>query len=124
MICHYILFVQDQKLSKDFYVKVLGIEPHLNVPGMTEFKLSDSSILGLMPKIGMKKLLGDRVVLEENQTTSSHSELYLRVSEPDLYFSRALEAGAQEISAIELRNWGNRAGYLKDLDGHLIVFSN
>lgn len=38
MIVHTILYVADQNRSTEFYKLVLGFEPQLNVPGMTEFK--------------------------------------------------------------------------------------
>lgn len=37
---HFILYVEDQGRSTEFYTRVLGREPSLNVPGMTEFELS------------------------------------------------------------------------------------
>ncbi|MBK6476581.1 MAG: hypothetical protein IPF95_18030 [Flavobacteriales bacterium] len=36
---HFILYVQDQLRSTSFYTALLGLEPTLNVPGMTEFGL-------------------------------------------------------------------------------------
>jgi catechol 2,3-dioxygenase-like lactoylglutathione lyase family enzyme len=46
----FILYVRDQQTSRDFYARTLGLEPVLDVPGMTEFQLTDSAILGLMPE--------------------------------------------------------------------------
>ena len=34
-----ILYVKNQQISREFYTKVLGMEPTLNVPGMTESQL-------------------------------------------------------------------------------------
>ena len=41
MISHFIFYVTDQAKSTRFYESVLGQEPLLNVPGMTEFKLNE-----------------------------------------------------------------------------------
>ena len=49
------LYVEDQKRSREFYQELLMSEPVLDVPGMTEFRLSDAHILGLMPEKGIKK---------------------------------------------------------------------
>lgn len=54
MIVHTILYVADQKRSASLYAKVLAIQPTLDVPGMTEFNLSDQHILGIMPEKGIK----------------------------------------------------------------------
>ncbi len=35
----FILYVSDQQVSRDFYAAGLGLEPVLDVPGMTEFNL-------------------------------------------------------------------------------------
>ena len=58
MRVHTILYVRDQKLATIFYSKVLGLSPVLEVPGMTEFRLSAEHVLGLMPEAGIKRLLG------------------------------------------------------------------
>lgn len=123
MISHFILFVQDQNISRNFYEKVFSQSPRLDVPGMTEFELSPTAILGLMPKSGVNKLFNSTITNNGSGEDSS-SELYLRVDAPEEFFNRALAAGAKLISPIQERNWGNRAGYFKDLDGNLIAFSN
>ncbi len=51
MMCNFILYVRDQAASARFYGSVLEQEPTLDVPGMTEFRLSAESVLGLMPEI-------------------------------------------------------------------------
>lgn len=53
MIVHTILYVADQNKSTGFYKSVLGMEPQLHVSGMTEFKLSENHILGLMQEKGI-----------------------------------------------------------------------
>jgi len=55
---HFILYVADQRRSTAFYSAVLGIEPRLDVPGMTEFTLPGGAVLGLMPAAGIHALLG------------------------------------------------------------------
>jgi lactoylglutathione lyase len=61
MIVHTILYVKDQQKSSRFYSELLKITAHLDVPGMTEFHLSEKHILGIMPEKGIKKLLGDAI---------------------------------------------------------------
>lgn len=47
MRVHTILYVADQNKSRDFYKHILGVDPILDVPGMTEFKMSESHVLAL-----------------------------------------------------------------------------
>lgn len=124
MICYFILYVRDQDASRKFYQEILGHAPHLDVPGMTEFQLSESCILGLMPESGIKRLLGSSIRDPEETNGISRAEIYLLVDEPQLFMTRALQVGARVLSPIEQRNWGDIAGYIVDLDGHVVAFAS
>ncbi len=123
MIVHTILYVADQERSRDFYKFVLGQDPFLDVPGMTEFKLSDAHILGLMPEKGIKRLLGDKLPDPAQGSGIPRAELYIRVKDPESMFARAKEVGAVELSPILERDWGGRACYVLDKDGHVLAMA-
>jgi uncharacterized glyoxalase superfamily protein PhnB len=116
-LAHYVLFVADQAASRDFYSIVLGIEPRLDVPGMTELELSRGVVLGLMPRKSIKTLLG---------VESGHhsSELYLVVSDPKAAMERAVSQGASILSPPQKRDWGATVVYLEDLDGHILALAD
>ncbi len=120
----FILYVADQKLSRNFYSKILDKEPVLDVNGMTEFLLSDECKLGLMPEKGIMKILGSPFPEPETTKRIHRCELYLQVPNIEECYSRAVEAGAAEVSPVALRNWGDRVGYLSDPDGHIIAFAS
>ena len=120
---HFILYVRDQARSTAFYSKVLDCSPSLNVPGMTEFTLSDTSVLGLMPETGIKRWLGDSLPDPAQATGIPRSELYLYVKSPLDFHQRAIAAGAIELSGLENRDWGDRAAYSLDPDGHVLAFA-
>lgn len=90
---------------------------------MTEFKLNEGSVLGLMPAQGIKKLLGEKLPNPEKAGKIPRAELYLIVDNPEEYHKRALKAGAVELSDLQKRDWGDVAAYSMDLDGHVIVFA-
>ncbi len=123
MTTHFILYVADQARSTAFYSRVLDCQPTLNVPGMTEFTLSANTILGLMPIAGIKRLLGDQLPDPARSTGIPRSELYLLVQQPLDYHRRAIKAGAVELSGLEDRDWGHRAAYSLDPDGHVLAFA-
>lgn len=123
MNAHIILYVKDQKKSTDFYSHVLDLAPVLNVPGMSEFKINEGCILGLMPEIGIKKLLGDILPNPEKASGIPRAEVYLRVQNPDQFHQRALKMGAKELSPLQKRDWGDNAAYSLDLDGHVLAFA-
>ncbi|MBT3233273.1 MAG: glyoxalase [Calditrichaeota bacterium] len=119
----FILYVADQSLSTEFYTRALGQDPALNVPGMTEFSLSDHSSLGLMPVSGIKQLLGDPLPDPIDGIGIPRAELYLHVDNPTEAHQRALSAGAKELSPLLNRDWGDSVAYSLDLDGHVLAFA-
>jgi len=119
----FIIYVSDQSGSRDFYKKVLLIEPSLDVPGMTEFQLNEKCKLGLMPEKGIAKILSDKTMEPESGNGIPRCEIYLHVENPEEYYQRAIEAGAREVSPVQKRDWGDMAGYVSDSDGHIIAFA-
>lgn len=118
-----ILYVKDQQLSTGFYTKLFRQQPDLNVPGMTEFKLSENCKLGLMPNAGIAKILADKTPHPDQGNGIPRCELYLYVENIELEFENALQSGAIIISPIGDRNWGDKACYFSDPDGHIIAFA-
>jgi len=118
---HFIFYVKDQAASTRFWTHVLDRSPTLDVPGMTELPLGDGAVLGLMPERGITRLLSGKI----NPSTSDvpRAELYLVVDAPESFHARALEAGGRELSPVAPRDWGHRASYALDLDGHVVAFA-
>jgi len=120
---HFILYVEDQAESSRFYTCVLGRNPDLDVPGMTEFRLPGGAVLGLMPMAGIRRLLGPALPDLAEGTLLPRAELYLLVEEPARFHERALAAGARELSPLLPRDWGDEAVYSLDRDGHVLAFA-
>lgn len=123
MKCNFILYVRNQEMSAQFYSELLDMEPVLHVPGMTEFLLAENCVLGLMPEMGIKKLLGDAIFDPEESNGQSRAEIYLTVNDPISYLKRASHLGAKLLSPFSRRNWGDDAGYVMDPDGHVLAFA-
>lgn len=118
-----ILYVSDQKKSRDFYSAVLNMLPQLDVPGMTEFQINTSLKLGLIPEFGIAKILADKTPHPATGNGIPRCELYLYVENIKEAFETATSVGANIISPIQDRDWGDKAGYLSDPDGHIIAFA-
>ncbi|MCB9763958.1 MAG: VOC family protein [Alphaproteobacteria bacterium] len=116
---HFILYVREQARSAAFYRAALGVEPRLDVPGMTEFALTGGAVLGLMPEAGAARLLG----IDPGASRAPRAELYLLVDNPGAAHQRALAAGAAELSPLQPRDWGHEAAYSLDPDGHVLAFA-
>jgi uncharacterized glyoxalase superfamily protein PhnB len=119
----FILYVESQERSKEFYTEVLQQEPRLNVPGMTEFQLTDHAVLGLMPENGIAKILADHTPHPSKGNGIPRNELYLYVDDPQNYFDRAIKAGGKPVSEFGARDWGDSVAYCADPDGHILAFS-
>jgi uncharacterized glyoxalase superfamily protein PhnB len=119
----FIFYVSNQEKSKVFYEEVLGYQPQLDVPGMTEFLLSDNVTLGLMPEEGIMRVLDNKIPNPALAKGIPRSELYLFVDEPEEYYERLIAAGGTGISKLELRNWGDYVAYGSDLDGNILAFA-
>ncbi|MGE5356295.1 MAG: VOC family protein [Deltaproteobacteria bacterium] len=123
MIVEFILYVADQNRSRDFYFKILGKNPILDVPGMTEFDLGENCKLGLMPERGIAKILNKKTPHPSTGNGIPRCELYLYTDDIEYSFKTSLENGAKEISEIQTRDWGDIVGYVADYDGHIIAFA-
>ncbi len=118
-----ILYVKDQERSKLLYASILGISPTLDVPGMTEFNLTQKLSLGIMPGDGIVRILDNKVGNPNEIQGLPRCEVYLFVDNPDFYYDKAIEFGGQGISKGEIRNWGDYVSYCSDYDGNIIAFA-
>lgn len=123
MQTQFILYVANQEKSKHFYEKLLSLKPSLHVPGMTEFQLSTNTKLGLMPENGIAKILGNKTTHPHTGNGIPRCELYLKVKNAQEYIERAIKLGGKLISPFQQRDWGDKACYLADADGHVIAFA-
>ncbi|MEN8139346.1 MAG: lactoylglutathione lyase [Bacteroidota bacterium] len=119
----FIIYVSKQERSKDFYERLFKIKPSLNVTGMTEFKLSENVKLGIMPEKGIAKIISNKLPHPEKGNGIPRCELYLKMNNPNEYIRRGIELGGKKISKLQDRNWGDKVGYISDLDGHIIAFA-
>lgn len=118
-----ILYVADQARSHDFYEKVLGYEPVVDVPGMTEFQINEYCKLGLMPEEGIAKILLPETKHPAAGNGIPRCELYLMFDEPSVCLERALLIGAVKVSDAAKRDWGHEVAYVQDFDGHIVAFA-
>lgn len=119
----FILYVSNQEKSTRFYENLLQQKPSLNVPGMTEFNLTEAVKLGLMPQSGIAKIISPPMPNPKNGNGIPRCELYLKVNHANEYIKRGILLGATEISELKNRDWGDKVGYIADLDGHIIAFA-
>jgi len=118
-----ILYVDNQETSCHFYQNIFRKQPDLNVPGMTEFILSDTCKIGLMPNKGIANILSDKTPHPESGNGIPRCELYFYVENIQLEFENALNCGAKLICPIADMDWGDKVCYFADPDGHIVAFA-
>jgi len=81
-----------------------------------EIRIGDSAIMlcDEMPQMGC---------LSPTSIGGPSGSIYLYVNDAHSVFNKAISAGAKPVSNCEDRDWGDRAGYCVDIDGHVIVFA-
>lgn len=119
----FILYVADQKRSTAFYRELLAQDPVLEVPGMTEFELSPGLKLGIMPENGIAKIIEEKAGHPARGNGIPRCEIYLVVEDLAAYHDRATKLDAPLISDTADRDWGHRACYFSDPDGHILAFA-
>lgn len=90
-----ILYVKDQQASTEFYSKLFRKNPDLNVPGMTEFQLSENFKLGLMPNEGIAKILSEKTPHPDLGNGIPRCELYFQIENIEIEFENATQIGAK-----------------------------
>jgi uncharacterized glyoxalase superfamily protein PhnB len=120
---YFLLYVTDQAKSAAYYGAVLDLQPIVDVPGITEFRLRDGTVLAVMPLTSAARLLGAEHFASLSVPHAPKAEVYLVVDDPARYHQRALEHGGQEISPLLARDWGHRAAYSMDSNGHVLAFA-
>jgi len=97
--------------SRDFYERVLGIDADDTVPSRLYFHCGDVIVA-----------LIDWAVESLGPFRPTPDNLYFATAELDAAHDRAITAGAQHVSSIEIRPWGERSFYCRDLDGNRLCF--
>lgn len=120
---YFLLYVKDKPASAAFYREVLGLEPIVEVESITEFRLLEGAVLGIMSYAAAARNVDVGVPTEAPTDPSPRAELYLVVDDPEGCLRRALALGARQISPMQLRDWNHRAAYCLDPDGHVLAFA-
>jgi uncharacterized glyoxalase superfamily protein PhnB len=76
-----------------------------------------------MPNSGIAKILNTNTPHPDTGNGVPRCELYLHVEDIQFEFENALRAGAQLISPISERDWGDSVCYFADPDAHILAFA-
>jgi catechol 2,3-dioxygenase-like lactoylglutathione lyase family enzyme len=112
-----ILIVQDLDRALDFYSGVLGL-PLGHRSGDYAQLQTGATRLALYTRSAMAKILGTS--LEPPAANAPGFEIGFKVADVDAAFAELIARGASPAAPPTDRFWGQRTGYIRDPDGHLV----
>lgn len=118
-----ILAVRNLERSVKFYREAFGWTQVVDTRVYVEFDVSNNQRLGLYQREGFGLNVG-RVPFEIPQDELAGTEIYFYVEDINESILSLSRAGAKELSALNLRDWGDEAAYFADLDGNVIVVAH
>lgn len=120
---YFIIYVDNLDKTKMFYEILFNIIPIIDQPSMCEFELPNGLTLGIMPKSSIVKLFGEDYIFNDNKKNNPKFELYFQVDDPETFHKKAMNLGALELRKFEEMDWGDRAAYSINHDGHILAFA-
>jgi len=115
-----ILIVEELDRSLRFYCEVLGLRLGHRSGEYAQFD-TGSTRLGLYTRRAMTEILG--LSLDAPTAHGPGFEIGFKVADVDAAFSDLIARGAVPVVPPTDRAWGQRTGYVRDPDGHLIEFA-
>lgn len=115
-----ILAVEDLARAMEFYCGAFGWSPKVETPVYVELDMTDGRGLGLYHRDGYARNTG-RPAQPVGEGRVGGVELYFHCDDLDARIGALLAAGAEELSPLAPRDWGDEAAYFADPDGNVLV---
>lgn len=117
-----ILAVSDLQRSSSFYDQAFTWSKIVDTPVYIEYLLPNKIRVGLYDCKGFSRNTDRIAQLTETGRTSS-TEIYLYCTDLKNSIRQIADAGAETLSPLIERDWGDRAAYFSDPDGNVIVLA-
>lgn len=116
----FILAVDSLEGVREFYGGVLGWAPTADDLVYLEYAPAEGSRIGFYLRGAFLRNL-DLPSETEDRPTLAGVELYLRTADPLRRLQELSDSGAQVLSPVRPRPWGEEVGYALDPAGHVIA---
>ena len=87
------------------------------------FKLPGGGVLSLLPAGSLEKFFGEGLPQRFQGKPTTLAEIYIVVDNPEAMFDKALQLGCRKLRDPERMEWGHRAAYCINHDGHILAFA-
>jgi predicted enzyme related to lactoylglutathione lyase len=115
-----VLAVRDLKKSASFYNAVFNWSIETELPVVVMYKLPGGNSLMLYQREAFATNINQMPELLPDGSISG-TELYFHVDDLEGMIGRLRETGAQELSELAPRAWGDEAAYFADPDGNVLA---
>jgi lactoylglutathione lyase len=114
-----VLYVEDVATSARFYSEALGLPIRFVHESGTYTELeTGATALALCDRGGAAQSCG--MDFEQPNRQAPTSNITLICADVEAQWARAIQFGAEPVSAPSAKPWGQVCAYLRDRDGHLI----
>ncbi|MEL7246105.1 MAG: VOC family protein [Cyanobacteria bacterium J06636_27] len=112
------LTVHDAASAIEFYKKAFNAEEKYRMPTPDKQKIMHAELQIGNSIIFLNDEFSDSGILSPKSLNGSAVTIHLQIDDADLWFNRAVEAGAESTMALENTFWGDRYGKVVDPFGH------
>ncbi|MBD6620533.1 VOC family protein [Komarekiella sp. 'clone 1'] len=120
-----ILYVKDVTQSVAFYEKAFGLHQHFihESRQYAQMETGSTKLAFASNELASSNLING---FQENSLSAQPAgiEIAFTTDDVDAAFNRAVEAGAISLVVPKQKPWGQKVGYVRDLDGILIEIAS
>jgi lactoylglutathione lyase len=116
-----IIYVKDVIATIEFYEKAFGFKKKFVAPGneFGEINTGETSIAFSTIKLLNEHLPGG-FIASDAAAKPLGVELALTTTDVEKHYNQAIAAGAEAVTPIEVKPWGQTVGYVRDMNGILV----
>ncbi|MET4677079.1 MULTISPECIES: VOC family protein [unclassified Luteibacter] len=115
-----IIYVPDVTATVEFYERAFGLQRRfVHESGLYAEMATGETTLSFAGE-SMAELNGVAIRPNSRSELSAGFEICLVTEAPEQGYSQAVEAGALALKAVEAKPWGQRVGYVRDINGCLV----
>ncbi|MBB3227250.1 putative glyoxalase superfamily protein PhnB [Luteibacter sp. Sphag1AF] len=115
-----LVYVADVEATVDFYERAFGLERRFVHESGQYAEMETGSTALAFAAHGMSAGVGIPVRPNLPEKMAAGIELCLVTDEPESAYERAIAAGAVPVHPVEVKPWGQKVSYVRDLNGCLL----
>jgi uncharacterized glyoxalase superfamily protein PhnB len=115
-----IIYVPDVTAAVEFYERAFGLARRFMHESGQYAEMETGSTALAFASEGMAEMNGLAIRPNTSHDVAAGIEIALATKEPDEAYARAVTGGAAPVKPVETKPWGQKVGYVRDLNGCLV----